>query len=194
MLLRLGFETTVHHATADNDRLSILNAGFDLATYTAFLSRIYGFEAPLDAALAMTTGVDDLVDLRGRTRVRLLRSDLQALCASDPSTLPRCSAVFPFRQPPEALGWMYAVERNTLLHGVIERHLRVRMAETMKVAGAYLSPQIKSTGARLRELGAAMDSAARSSTNADRIVAAAKAAFRCQHGWYEVATPSQRVA
>ena len=49
--------------------------------------------------------------------------------------MPRCSTVFPFRTPAEALGWIYVVERNTLLHAVVERHLRSRMPDVLKTAG-----------------------------------------------------------
>jgi hypothetical protein len=41
----------------------------------------------------------------------------------------------------------------------------------------------------LRDLGTAMDCIARDPAAAERIVAAAKAAFRAQHSWYEIAVP-----
>jgi len=182
MLLRLKRETAVHHATADNDRLSILGASAEATTYSAFLSRIFGFESPIESALAMIEGLDELVDLRARSHIRLLRADLQALGTIDASQLQRCSMASPPRQAPEALGWMYTVERNTLSHGVIERHLRSRLPAVMRVAGSYLSAQTKSTGARFRELGVAMDRVANSPAIAERIVNAARTAFRCQHG------------
>lgn len=195
MLARLSRETKQYHALADNDRIAMLGAAVDTALYTAFLTRVYGFEAPVEAALLMTSGLDEWIDLRDRGHLRLLRADLQSLGITDPSSAPRCSTVFPFRQPAEALGWIYAVDRNMLLHGVIDRHLRGRMPTVLKGAGSYLAGQQRSNGLRFRELGNAMDQIAKDSTVGDRIVAAAKTAFRAQHSWYEVAVPPRlRVA
>lgn len=195
MLCRLNRETKQYHQTADNDRLAMLAASADRPQYTAFLSRVYGFEAPFEAALLMTDELDRWIDLRDRGHLRLLKADLQVLGLTDPNALPRSRSIFPFRHPADALGWIYAIERNTLLHGLIERHLRSRLGDVLKVAGSYLAGQQRSNGQRIRDLGAAMDRMASDKASADRIAAAAKAAFRAQHNWYEVAhLPRQRVA
>lgn len=191
MLSRLNRETRQYHQVADGDRLSMLGAAADKSHYASFLARIYGFEAPLEAALLMTDGLEQWLDLRDRAHLRLLRADLQALGIADPNQLKRCSTIFPFRHPAEALGWIYVVERNTLLHGVIERHLRGRMPEVLRSAGAYLAGQQRSNGLRIRDLGAAMDRIAKDAASAERIVSGARAAFRVQHGWYEVAVPQR---
>jgi heme oxygenase len=194
MLARLSRETAHYHQVADNARLAILGAA-DPARYAGFLIRIYGFEAPLEAALLMTPGLDEWFDLRGRGHLRLLRADLQSLGVGDPNQLPRCSTISPFRHPAEALGWVYVAQRNTLLHGIIERQLRGPLSELLKIAGSYLAGQQRSNGLRLRDLGAAMDGVATSLASSDRIVAGAKAAFRAQHGWFDLAVPSRlRVA
>lgn len=189
MLARLNRETQHHQRIADSDRLSMLGAAADPAGYTSFLARIHGFESPIEAALFLTDGVEQWLDLRDRVHRRWLRADLRALGVTDANLLPRCSTVFPFRHPADALGWVYAVERNTLLHGVIERHLRGRMPDVLATAGTYLAGQQRSNGLRLRELGAAMDRMATNDARARRIVNGARAAFRAQHAWYEVAVP-----
>lgn len=194
MLGRLSRETKRHHHVADNDRLAVLGAA-DPALYTRFLKRIYGFEAPVEAALLMTPRLEDWIDFRDRGHVRLLRADLRSLGVSDPTVLVRCSTISPFRQPAEALGWTYAVERNRMLHGVLDRHLRGRMPAVIGAAGSYLAGQQRSNALCMRELGTAMDRIAKDSTVVERIVAAAKAAFRTQHAWYDVAIPQpSRVA
>jgi heme oxygenase len=195
MLMRLKRDTGPYHVNADNDRLTMLKASADAATYGRFLARVFGFEAAVEAFFARTEGLGDVVDLRARMHIRLLRADLAALGIIDPSALPRWSIPFPFRYPVEALGWMYVVERNTLLHATIDHHLRSRMPEQLKLAGSYLSGQVKTTGVRLRELGVAMDTVVKSRELADRCVAAARFAFRYQHGWYDIGSPlRQRVA
>ncbi len=172
----------------------MLGFAVDRTRYAAFLARVYGFEAPLDVAIVMTDGVTPWIDLRDRGHLRLLRADLQALGSRELEVLPRCSTVLPFRHPAEALGWSYAIERNTLMHGTIERHLRTRLPDVLKVAGSYLAGQQRSNGQRMRDLGAAMDRIAKDSGGAETIVAAAHAAFRMQHRWYAAMAPRQRVA
>lgn len=184
MLARLSRETKPYHALADNDRMALIGAGNAPATYVSFLARIFGFEAPIESALLMTSGLHEMIDLRDRSHVRLLRADLQALGVCDTSALPRCPMLFGFRSVAEALGWMYVVDRNMLVHAVVEKHLRGRMPAVLTVAGSYLSGQQRSTGQRLRDLGHAMDQIAKSSDEADRMVTAAKTAFRSQHSWY----------
>jgi heme oxygenase len=188
MLKRLDSETDHEQVIANNDRLAVLEVAADRPRYAEFLARVFGFEAPLEAALLVTRGLDQWLDLRDRGHVRLLRADLNVLGIRDPNALPRCRDIGLFRHPAEALGWAYVVERNTMLHGVIGDHLRGQ-----KVGCSYL--QRRSSGQRLRELGIAMARTATDPTCADRIVAAAKAAFRAQHDWYEVAEqPRQQVA
>ena len=194
MLARLQRETKTCHAAADEDRLAILASAPTLAMYRQFLARIHGFEAPVEVALVRTPDVDDWIDVRGRTQLRLLRADLAALGILDPARLPRCTSVPALAEPAAALGWAYVLERNARLHGVIERHLRAALPEPMKHAGSYLGGQARSAGLRWRELGDTLDRLARTLHLADAIVNAARAAFRVQHGWYTLAAPSQRVA
>jgi heme oxygenase len=194
MLARVKRETEPCHGAADADRMAVMSTTLAPASYVAFLSRIYGFEAPVEGALGLTQSLDVLFDLRGRTQIRRLRSDLIALGIFDPSALPRCTTVFPFREVPIALGWMFVLERNSLLHGLIERHLRVRLPEWLALAGTYLAAQERSAGTRWRELGEAMDRVGRNPHDADQIVYAARMAFRAQHGWYRQTGSLQRTA
>jgi heme oxygenase len=194
MLNRLTRETASLHKAADEDRLSMLGFAVDRGRYAAFLTRVYGFEAQLDVAIVMTDGLTPWIDLRDRGHLRLLRADLEALGNRELDVVPRCPTVLPFQHPAEALGWSYAIERNTLLHGTIERHLRARLPDVLNVAGAYLAGQQRSNGERMRDLGSAMDRIAKDPCSADTIVAAARAAFRMQHRWYAAMVPRQRVA
>jgi heme oxygenase len=184
MLARLNRETVVHHAAADADRSSPLTAIASDRGYRDFLGRIYGFEAPLEAAFAAVPALADLVDLRARSAVRLLRCDLAALGVDDPTTLPRCRAIPPFRIAAEALGWMYVVERNALLHGTVRRHLEKRLPAPLAAAGHYLANSERTVGSRMTELGIALDHSAHCLRVAAQIVDAAKTAFRRQRHWF----------
>src|SRR5258706_12085559 len=183
MVSRLDRETEPYHHAADSDRMSIMTPGSSPASYLSFLSRIYGFEGPVEAALAMTPRLDTMLDLRGRTRIRLLRADLFALGIVDAATLPRCPSVFPFRHAAAALGWTYAIERNRRLHGIIERHLDDALPDQPR---GYFAVRDRSAGERWRELGDALDRIGRVPAIGDQIVLAARSAFRCQHSWYQL--------
>ena len=195
MLARLNRETETCHRIADRDRMAMLSAPPTVESYLGYLVRIYGFEAPVESAFAMTHGLDEWIDLQARMQSKLLRADLAALGVTEPTRLPRCTNVFPFRHVAAALGWMYAVDRNMLFHGIIAGHLRRRLPGELEIAGAYLAMQERSAGTRWRELGAALDRAARTPAIADHIVQSASLAFRCQHAWYQLALPRRlRVA
>ncbi len=195
VLARLDRDTRQRHASADNDRLVLMSTTVTPELYRAFLVRVFGFEAAVETMLHMTTGLDDVVDLRSRVHVRLLKSDLAALALTSVAHVPRCRSVIPFACHADALGWMYVVERNMLLHGVLRRHLESRLPEQLATAGAYLAGNERNAGARLRELGEALDAIARPPVMADRVVAAAHAAFRSQRHWFaDAAAPRARVA
>lgn len=194
MLTRLQHVTEHYHGDADSHRLALIGSAVAVDAYRGFLGRIFGFEMPVEAALTLTLGLDEVLDLRARGQIRLLRADLCGLGVIDPSSLPRCRSV-PIRDVPEALGWVYAMERNTSLHGVLERHLHDRLPAVMRVAGSYLAVQERSAGARMRDLGHALDRVATRPSIVHRISQGAKAAFRCQRSWYElVVPPGLRVA
>ncbi len=195
VLARLDRETRQRQASADNDRLLLMTSSATPELYRNFLVRVFGFEAAVETMLHMTPGLDDVVDLRSRAHVRLLKSDLAALAVTSVAHLPRCRSVVPFACHADALGWMYVVERNVLLHGVLRRHLASRLPEQLASAGAYLTGNERALGARLRELGEALDAIARAPGMADRVVAAAHAAFRSQRHWFADATAERaRVA
>lgn len=195
VLARLDDETGPRHTAADNDRLALLTAPATIAGYRDFLTHVYGFESVVESALQMTADLDDVVDLRARSSMRLLRSDLLALGIAEPGAVARCESVFPFRTVLEAMGWIYVLERNALLHGVLRRHLEQRLGDRIANATAYFAGNERAVGARMRELGIALDGIAATYEVADRIAAAASAAFECQHRWFARLVPARvRVA
>jgi heme oxygenase len=187
MLARLQQETEAFHATADAHRLAMLSAPTTVGQYRAWLSRIYGFEAAVEAALVMTPGIDAVLDVRGRCQMRLLRADLVSLGA-DPAALPRHVPIV-IRDVADALGWIYVLERGSQLHGLVERHLRGCMPATIRTGGSYLAMQERSAGTRWRELGEAMDAVGSPARAAERICTASKLAFRHQRDWLEMVVP-----
>jgi len=185
MVERLNDETRVHHTDTDADLDLLFRADSTATDYMVFLMRVYGFESPLESSLAMTTTLDLMLNLRERSRAANLAKDLMALGlrANQVSELPQCLTIPNFRGAAEALGWMYVVERSTLAHSVILRHLMTRLPDQMERASSYLQSYAGVVGRRWREFGVTLDNVARHPVIADRIVASANEAFACQRRW-----------
>lgn len=189
VLARLDDETRPRHAEADDDRLGLITSHATPTRYRDFLARVYGFEASVESALQMTPDIGSAVDVRGRQHLKLLACDLVALGIGSTAKLPRCRSVSPFPGVEHALGWVYVVERNMMLHGVLRRHLENRLPEQLARAGAYLAGNERAVGSRMRELGAALDAIAQTPGVIDRVIVAAHDAFRCQSRWFADVVP-----
>lgn len=181
MLLRLGLETGPHHAAADEDRLSGMDVK-NLDEYRGFLSRVYGFEAPVEAAVARVLG-DTTAVVRLHAKADRLRQDLRALGfdREQIDLLPTCSPYI--RTLPQAAGWLFVIVRHTLVAGLLKREIMRRLGREVHTALAYLEASSERPGGHFRALGDALCGyATQGSPNA--IVAAAHEAFRAQHQWY----------
>jgi heme oxygenase len=184
MLRRLDAETRAHHIHADAPWFPLMSPDVTKARYTDHLITVYGFEAPIEAALALTARVGFLVQLRQRARSGLIVQDLLTLgmTPSQIARLPQCSKILPFRDLAEAMGWMYVVERATLLYEAIRRHVEGRIPHA--AACSYLSAYDGMTSERWEEFGATVDKVAYSPRTADQMLAAARAAFACHRAWF----------
>jgi heme oxygenase len=186
MLSRLTVETAVHHATADADRSSLLEAP-SVESYRHYLATIYGFEARLEAPFVQTPGFT-IKFLQERLKAGRLAADLLALGLgpAEYALLARAFAIARFESVAPALGWMYVVERSTLQHPAILERLQPILPEQLNAA-AYLTSYDGTTADRWRELGEVLDQTAYTSEVGDRIVAAAHEAFARQHQWFVTA-------
>jgi heme oxygenase len=193
-LLRLNLETRAHHSAADESWLGLLHPSVTRSDYMRRLVTTYGFEGPLEAALAYTPNLKLFVDLRQRSRAGLIAKDLLALGvrAAEISTLPQC-LIAPFAGPIEALGWLYVAERVTLLHDRVRRHLLTRIPDVQDMC-AYLSAYDGVVNARWNELGHAIDRAIRTEQHTDDLISAAKCAFRRMSEWSDHASAIARGA
>ena len=182
MLLRLAIETATHHAAADEDRLSLMDVK-TRAEYRSFLVRIYGFEHAVEAAIMRVKDLDPEV-MRGRLRGEYLEHDLLSLGLSSEvlAWLPRLTNV-PIRTAPQALGWLFVLERSTLVAGILRRHVERALGDSLCGAVRYLAAYGEAPGARFRALGERLGAYAHRYTPG-MIVAAANDAFRAQRQWY----------
>ena len=194
MLMRLNMETRAHHSAVDGVWLDLLSPRVTVTQYVALLARGYGFEAPLEGALAYTRQLGTLINLRERARAGMLAQDLLALGLSPAqlTELAQCTDIEPFKSPLEALGWMYVAERSTLLFAQLHRALRQHLPE-VSGACAYLGCYDGIASARWLGLGRVLDQLAERDDQVAHVLAGAHAGFECQRRWMRAdLTSSQR--
>jgi heme oxygenase len=153
------------------------------------LVRAYGFDSPLEAALRYTRNFDQLVDMTGRYRSGLIAQDLLqlGLGPSQVATIPQ-QMIAPFAHVAEALGWLYVHERATLAYETVRREL-LRQMPDVESATTYLSAYQGVVGSRFDELGQILDQLASAPAIAERVVVAARDAFRHALSWVHVPEP-----
>jgi len=185
---RLDRETRHHHADADRFWFALVD-GNRVPTesdYINCLVRAYGFEGPLEAALAYTSKLEQLVDMNRRYRAGLIAQDLLMLGLSAPqiARLPQ-AMIAPFARVGEALGWLYVRERATIAHAKVHREL-VQRVSGLRDATAYLSAYEGNLDKRIDDLALVIEDVSQSPVIEDRIVSAANEAFRTLLNWCEV--------
>lgn len=186
-VMRLNLATQAFHAQVDAPWLDLTGYSVTRSQYVAQLSRVFGFEAPLEGALAYTTNLGSVIDLRRHARSGLIAQDLLRLelTPSELTAIPQCTKIVPFSTASEALGWLYAMERATLLHELVHRHLMARLP-TVAHACSYIAAYANDIAAdRWSELGCAIELVAISPVSIANMTKAAIAAFECAEEWYQ---------
>ncbi len=191
LLVRLNLETRAFHAGAEGYWLDLLTSKRPTHRgYMQCLVRAYGFDSPLEAALRYTRGFDQLVDITGRYRSGLIAQDLLqlGLSCSQVASIPQ-QMIAPFAHVAEALGWLYVHQHATLAHGAVRRELR-RQLPDVDHATTYLSAYEGVVGSRFDHLGQQLDRLASAPAVAERVVVAARDAFRHALWWSHVPSRS----
>jgi heme oxygenase len=193
MLNRLDMETREQHGEVDGYWLDLMASGVTREQYKALLTRIYGFEAPVESALAYTPHLV-IADRRERTRSALIVQDLLALGITPGkiTALPQCNSIAPFGDPAEALGWKYVIERPTQLHSAIKRNVIARLPDVAN-ACAYLSACDGIAAVRWQQFGLLLDEVAKRPNAIEGMLSAAKQAFVAMTDWFRRAVPEQAV-
>jgi heme oxygenase len=186
MLARLVRATRDLAGEADVNRTSLLGLPLTRATYVECLKQIYGFEVPIEAALAMTADLGNTVDLPSRKHLRRLEADLAVLGVEGSAPL---APVRGFRSCGEALGWIYVVDRNAHLHSTVQRQssLPAELANATSFLGRSIRPG-------LDDLGVALDRVAQTPELADQIIDGARIAFGEQQAWFRQVGSKQHSA
>lgn len=189
----LDAATRDYHAGVDVPWRALLRTEPTAYDYQSLLVQAYGFEAPVEAALALTPRLGVMIDLRARARSSWIIQDLLALGLRPAklARLPQCTQVLPFRDPAEALGWLYVVERSTMHH----RSLADRIAATLPAAPrTYLTAD--GFDHRRSDVAVALEQITADAAEGERVIAAAREAFEVQREWFEadvrVSSPNLR--
>lgn len=192
LLLRLNQATRRLHADADEPWLDLLRYDVGKSDYMGLLVRMYGFEAPLESACAYTPQLSRVIEARQLTRAGLIAQDLLALgiTPGNLAAIPQCFSITPFKDVAEAMGWLYVVERSTLYHEQVRRHLVQRMPE-LERASSYLG-MFGGTSEHWQRFGKTLDRIASRTAIATRVIEAAHAGFECLQRWFRSSTPKLR--
>lgn len=192
LLTKLNLATRAWHADVDDPWLELMRPDVTQAAYRAQLVRTYGLVAPFESACMYTRGVANLLEYRQLLRAGLIAQDLLALglAPNQVSRIPTCPAITMFRDVGEALGWLYVIERSTLLQEGLKRHLVDHLPEVAN-AVAYLSAYEGHVGDHWLRFGRMLDRAAAQLDIEDSILNAAEEAFAHTKQWLTVSTTSR---
>lgn len=191
-LLQLNLATQEHHVAADAPWLELLVPSVTRWQYVEHLIKVYGFEAPLEAALRYTPGLSALVDLRSRVRSGRIVQDLMRLGLSAGRIATLGQRFVTFSSTLEALGWMYVAERAALLHAAVRRYLTLRVPD-LDSATSYLSAYDGVAGDRWSDLGNALEAVAHTPLAEHQLVLAAHQGFLGFCEWFDGGTALRSV-
>jgi heme oxygenase len=180
---RLGDETGAFHDVTDEEVFRLLGA-VTAEDYRRYLAAMYGFVVPLEEALARTPGIERYVDVRRFQKRELLRRDLTAfhMSALQIDRLPQCAIPW-FKTPDESLGWAYPIERSTLHHGDLLRHLAAILPAEVAFASSYLRCYFGAIVETWLSFGYVLDAFACVPHQARQVVESARAAFQSLRAW-----------
>lgn len=185
MLTKLNLETREFHGPADYPWLDLLdeNKRISHADYAKYLIERYGFEAPLEAALAYTPHLSELIDVHSRFRAGFIAKDLieLGLTPSAVAGIQQCM-IEPFTSPEEAFGWLYVHERCTLMFEHIASQIGRRMPDVGE-AMSYLHANAGHISAAWESFARALDRVSATPEAQEEIVNAARDAFQTARHW-----------
>jgi heme oxygenase (biliverdin-IX-beta and delta-forming) len=188
MLTKLNLATRAWHADADDPWLALLRPAVSQDDYVTQLVQTYGLVAPFEGACRYTPGIAKLLDYRQLMRAGLIAQDLLALGFSPTAMarIPTCPAISIFRDTGEALGWLYVIERSTLLQDGVRRHL-IETLPSVTRACAYLSMYEGHASDHWQAFGRLLDRVATDPETETSIIEAAEAAFSHTKQWWAAA-------
>jgi heme oxygenase len=183
LIERLSVETDELHARADEEVIQLLGP-VTPADYRRFLVRMHGVVQPLERSISAVVELERVLDVRRFRKADLLRTDLLAMRFTTDvlDLLPHCT-VPPFDSVEQALGWAYPIERSTLGHMNLYRHLATKLPGEVAFSAAYLKCYFGVVGESWRSYGDAIERVATSEASAQRVIDGARSSFQAWRAW-----------
>lgn len=156
MILALLKQRTTSAHTRLEQGLDLEKRLQSLTDYRRLLQGFLGLYAPLEMALGSVLEAHALpLDFAARRKVPLLESDLGALglSAAEVQAVPRCTALPPLPDLPEALGCLYVLEGATLGGQVMARYAARTWGLTPQQGSAFFSSYGTQVGKRWQTFG-----------------------------------------
>jgi heme oxygenase (biliverdin-IX-beta and delta-forming) len=193
LITKLNLATRAWHADVDDPWLALMSPTVSHEDYVTQLVQVYGLVAPFESASRYTPGIAKLLDYRQLMRAGLIAQDLLALGFTPPamSRIPTCPAITVFRDTGEALGWLYVIERSTLLQEGVRRHL-LDVLPSVTRACSYLSMYEGLISDHWQSLGRLFDREAMDAGMESSIIEAAEAAFSHAKQWWAVSRSQKK--
>jgi heme oxygenase len=193
MLLRLSLATRTAHAEVDEPWLDLLRPSVAVTDYVTQLVRVYGLVAPFESACRYTSGIGAYLDVRQLSRAGLIAKDLLnlGLSPAQVSNIPSCPRITTFASLQEAFGWLYVIERATLLQDGIRRHL-LRHLANIEHAVAYLAAYDGRVADHWMEFGKVLDAVGSSEDSTAQMIAAAHEGFEAAGMWFKAGHERRR--
>jgi heme oxygenase len=185
LLSQLNASTRHFHADVDEPWLGLLRPDVGASDYLTVLVRTYGLVAPFESACKYTPGLGEIIDLRQLMRAGLIAQDLIALglAPAQVSTIETCPSITMFMTLHEALGWLYVIERSTLLQDGIRRHLQRHVPQVEKASSFLASYE----DGHWSVFGQVLNSVAANIEVPHEIIAASHNAFEIASRWLKSA-------
>lgn len=185
LLLRLSLATREAHADVDDRWLDLLSPNVALSDYLTQLVRVYGLVAPFESACRYTRGIGAHLDVRQLSRAGLIAKDLLnlGLSPTQVSSVPSCPSITTFQSVQEAFGWLYVIERSTLLQDGIRRHL-LRHLPNVEHAVAYLAAYDGRVADHWLTFGRLLDEVGATEESSAEVLAATHEGFAAARVWF----------
>jgi heme oxygenase len=188
ILKRLKQATSASHTALEN-QLPLMNTDLTRDEYGQFVSRFFGFYAPLESQLLASPLWQTLAfDYHARQKTPRLKQDLSSLgnSADVLAVTPHCTDLPALTTPEQLLGCLYVIEGATLGGRVISRHLQNQLGLTSESGGAFFDGYGTETGLRWKAFCTMLSRNADSSGDEGRheaIVAGANRTFEALTRW-----------
>ncbi|MEQ1620282.1 MAG: biliverdin-producing heme oxygenase [Methylococcales bacterium] len=185
ILKRLRHATTENHAALEC-QLPLLDPNLSREDYHEFVSRFYGYYAPLETQLLALPWWDEMgFDYNERYKTPKLERDLLAL-GDTPDMLarmPRCHNLPEIFTLSQLLGCLYVIEGSTLGGQIITRHLRSSLGITLETGCSFFNGYGDITMMQWQAFGSTLTSLAERTCSDEEIIATANQTFKTLESW-----------